>query len=708
MGRIKKDIEIRQHDESDCAAACLASILGYYGLNVPLIEVRDACGVNSKGTNIHSIVVGARKFGLDAFGAKSKSNDPLELKEIASPLILHLKRESGWLHFVVYYGEKRGRALIMDPESGKLETIEFKDLARVWTGYVVSLSVGDSFAKGDRRTSYLSRIRFIAKESKKEILLTGAGVLAHIAITYSFSLFLQLLIDKAIPNGENSTILWIAATLLLMSISMLIISTLRGNILLRGVIKSNTLLATGYFGKLLRLPISFFESRSPAEISSRIWDAFRIGNFISSGITAIAISFISLAISMVLLIYFNWKLSIIIFSITPLYILIFFIYSKIAVKDNRRIIESSATMQQHTIGILGNINSIKYCGATSLAARRFERAYAQNALSIFRGGRNMNITSSITEAISRMITASILIFGGLFSIRGELSLGELASFYTMSTLFTSPLLSLIESNKTITETQIATERLFEIMELPDENGSNEVFRNIPEGDIRIENITFAYPGQFNLFEDFSATFKRNEINIIIGENGSGKSTLGKLLMRGYKADKGIISIDETDISHIDTEIWRRFITLVPQTAELIEGSILENISLGKEENIEEIMEICKEVGLLELFKKLPQGILSDIGENGGKLSGGERQKISLARALYTHCETLIIDEGGSHLDHKSKEQYHSLLLKLKEKGHTIILITHESHEKLLSGNIIRLRNRRLSSLPEKGNITSKN
>lgn len=690
-GRKKDWINIRQQDNSDCGSACLCSILGYWGLRVPHIEVRHACGVSQRGCSIHSIVIGARKFGMEAYGAGSKSKEILELKDISVPIILHLRKENGWLHFVVYYGYSGKNALIMDPEYGKISKVPFDNLAKMWSGHIISITPSAQFIKGDSTAPLMQRLRILLRENLMEIILSGIGAIAFIALTYSFSLFLQYAIDIVIPSEDLNELSRIGIIMILLTIVISVVGTLRGTFLLRASLKIDCHLITTYIRKLMHLPLSFFDGHTPAELNSRISDAYRIRTFVANRSILMVVNIISLCCTTLLLISFNWKLALISLSLTPLTASLYQLSSRLYEKYNKMIIESLAHFQEESIETLNNIRSLKNFNSGPLAMTRIDMAYIRQSKAQYKGGIVQNIIAGISEGISKLTSTLIITIGSWFCIKGELSLGELVSFYTIASLFNSSAILLIDSTKDISQAKISSRRLFEITDLKEEEDDALQTYKIPMGDILFENVTFAYPGGFTLFDNLSIRIKRGEINIIRGENGSGKSTIGKLLLRSYNPDKGRITIGNIDISLISLHLWRENIVTVPQIPEILNGTLLENIILDKECDLEKVYNICNECGLTTMIQKLPDGILSNLGESGHRISGGEKEKISIARALYRDPQIIIIDEGSSHLDKENKINFYRQIKKLHSKSITIILITHDEIEQYIKGNTITIK-----------------
>ena len=184
---MEKEIRIRQQDRNDCAAACVASICAHYGLRLPLIRIREACGTSAEGTTMQGVIDACGKLGLEAAGLKAKDKDIESLRKVDRPVILHLEKKNGWLHFVVLYGMDKEHARIMDPEDGRMHRSSLKELEEEWSGYIIAVTPSPMFRKGDMRTDILGRFKDILTFYRKELTLVLAGSAAYIAATLSIS-----------------------------------------------------------------------------------------------------------------------------------------------------------------------------------------------------------------------------------------------------------------------------------------------------------------------------------------------------------------------------------------------------------------------------------------------------------------------------------------------------------------------------------------
>lgn len=689
---MKKEIKIRQHDRQDCAAACLSSVSSHYGLNLPLITIREACGTSQEGTTVQGLIDAAPKIGLSAKGLKSKTKNIEDLIPAEKPVILHLNKNSGLLHFVVLYGMDKKKATVMDPEDGEMHRIPVAELEEEWTGYIVVMAPSPSFEKGEKRVNTWLRFKDLFLTNRRELIPAFLGAVIYTVVGLSTSLFLQQIIDKVLPTKNFSLLIFFGAIMFALAALSLFIGYFRSILTVRASIKTDCQLVMGYLNKLLELPISFFNSRNTGELNSRIGDAYRIRSFLSMRLVIIFISIISLIISVFLLFTYYWKLAALTLAFIPLYYLLYKVSDSVNKRTNRKIIESSAKFEAVTVESLNNIRAIKYFDSRKSVSRRLEGKYVAMAQQMYRGGANLSAFSTISDGITRALTFTVLIIGTLFVFGSELTTGEMVSFFTITSFFTSPVMTLIESNSQITEAKIAAERLFEIMDLDEENKGETVSTKLEKSyDINIENLSFSFPGRPLLLKEINCVIRKGKINAVVGSNGCGKSTMASLLMKGYSPTSGKIKVNGIDISQIDTHSWRQYITIVPQRIDLFDGTILENIVPNEDSpDFDRVMEVCRKVGLEHTIDSLPEGILCRTGEQACRLSGGEKQKVAMARALYRKPFALILDEATSSIDASGRNEINGVIKGLAGEGLTILMISHEKESVNIADNIIEI------------------
>lgn len=691
---MKKEIKVRQHDKSDCAAACVASICAYYGLRMPLMRIREACGTGPDGTTLQGIIDACGSLGLDAAGLRAKEKHIGDLTGAAKPVIMHLQKKNGWLHYVVLYGLDSSTATVMDPEDGVLHKMDPGALEEEWSGFIVAVSPSPMFRKGDHGTRVLSRFRELLFYYKKEMGMVLAGSAAFIAATLSTSLFLQRIIDDILPGGDRIMLIAAGAAMLLLTALTWLISFMRSYLLVRVSLQIDCRLIVSYFRKVFSLPLHFFDSMGSGELNSRVSDAYRIRSFITGRLLLMAVSVITLAAATAVLLFFDWRLTLITLAFVPAFILLYQVSDRVNRRLNRRIIEENARFEQNNIEWLSSARAVKYFNASREASRKIEGQYFRTASAMHKGGIFISLIASSSDTVSRLITIISLLAGAFFILHSELTVGELVSFFSFSTLFTSPIVMLIESNREITEARISAERIFDILDL-DAEDTGDYIDFTPAADDRIEarGIGFSFPGRMKLLDGLSFDILPGRINLIRGSNGSGKSTIAAMLMKGYTPSQGRITVGGVDLRHIHPERWREYISIVPQKPDIFDGTILDNITMGDSGyDFRAVAAACSLAGLSGTIDSLPGGIMAHTGEHACRLSGGERQKIALARALYRRPKVLILDEAATYLDSGSRRRLLETVRTLRKKGVTVVLISHEEEAAEIADNIIDITN----------------
>jgi len=686
---MKMKQDIKQHDKTDCAAACIASIARRYGYRIPLTIIREASGTGRGGTTIKGIIDACGEIGFSAKAFKSPEADINPLYKVQCPVILHLLKENGDLHFVVLYAINTVKATIMDPAEGTRCKIKTEQLRKEWSGYIVTMIPDTNMKISNTHPSLWIQCLSLLRLVKKDLILSLAGALVYIIIGISTALFLQHIIDNVLPAHDIGELSKVGTVMTLLMISALFIGYCRIVFSLRAGINVDSRIILKYMSHLLKLPLSFFSQRGTGELNSRIGDAMKIRSFLIDGLTGIFISILTLSVSFALMFTYYWKLALLTLIFIPLYITLYLISNKINKRANRDIIENAARFEEKTVESITAVRSIKYFGNEETYLRMVEKQYVTLADKIYKGGKYIGIFATSSDAISKLLTIVLLIIGSLFIFNGELSVGELISFYTMTAYFSSPLSKLVNINSEITDANISAERIFDILNLEPEGTHTIEFPLEKSHDIVFRDVTFSYPGNETLLKNFNLTIEKGKITAIKGASGCGKSSIASLIMRGYKVQQGKILLNGTDINLIDLEQWRSFVSIVPQESDLMSCNILENVTgLQADPDIEKVISILEELGLRNFIASLPMGILTKIGEQGSRLSGGQKQRIALARALYREPQILILDEATSSLDDESQQYILNKMISLRNEGKSIIMISHKADNINIADTII--------------------
>ena len=683
---------IRQHDISDCAAACMASVARHYGQDIPLSVIREASGTSAAGTSIKGILDACRELGFRAAGYKSDEKQLESLYGLAEPVILHVVNKRGDLHFVVLYTLNRRYARIMDPEWGRVRRLPAEELRDAWTGYLVTMAPDPerpsetNFRKGRQRLA--SCLQFI---SLREYLLMMAGSVVYIVAGVCTALFLQHIIDHVIPDGNPHSLAATGVLMLSVMLCTLLVGYGRVIYALRLSISLDSGLILRYLRHLFRLPASFFSRRGTGELNARISDAAKVRAFLIEGLSTLLTSTLILAVSFTLMFTTHWRLSLLMLAFIPVYLILYLLADRVNTRVNRDIIEQSAIFEERTVEGIAAVRTVRYFGQGERLLRSIEKEYLLLARKMFRGGRWAGGFASAADGIAKLLTLTLLTAGSLYIFAGSLSVGALVSFYSLTAWFSAPLGELVKINDELTEARIAWERLGDITELPPEETGIGNFCPKPGADIVFDHIDFSYPGCPPLLHNLSLTLKAGKITAIQGPSGCGKSSLAALLMRDYTVQRGAIRLGPHDIRLFSLESWRRFVSIVPQEPQLLNGTILENVScMDSDPDVEKVVKLLDELDLGPMVRELPMGLFSQIGERGGLLSGGQRQRIALARALYREPAVLILDEVTSSLDEASQRSLLDRILRFRDEGGTVLMITHKKDNAAIADHIVKL------------------
>jgi len=687
MGFQKRKVKVKQRDITDCGAACLMSVSAYYNLQIPLSKIRQYASTDTKGTNVLGLIEAAEKLGFIAKGVKGNYD---ALLKIPKPAIahLHLKKQN-LLHYVVILKVTEKQIDIMDPGTGEIKTQKREEFIEDWTGVLVLLVPGEGFEIKNERVSNFTRLFYLLRPHKAVLVQALMGAVFYSVLGLSTSIYIQKLTDFVFVNGNKNLLNLISAIMIVIIIIQILLGVFQTVFTLKTGQLIDARLILGYYKHLLKLPQRFFDTMRSGEIISRINDAVKIRVFINNTLIHIIVNILIVTFSFGLMFIYSWKMALIVMIIIPLYIALYYVTNKLNKKTERKVMEQSAIVESHLVESINAAGTIKRFGVEDYFNMGTENKFVQLLETGYTSGLNSVFSYNSSFFISSTFTIIVLWIGSYFVLSNSLTPGELMSFYAILGYFTGPLNSLIGVNKSIQNAYIASDRLFEIMDLDIENENQIVLTTKMLGNIVFSNVNFRYGSRVEVFDNFNLEVAKNKITAIVGESGSGKSTLMHLLQNIYPLNKGKILINNIDINHVDNYSLRKIVGVVPQNVDLFKGTVAQNIAIGDyEPDMDRIVQISKRLGLQELINELPQGFLTDIGENGLSLSGGQRQKIALARVLYKEPEIIILDEATSSMDSESEEQVMNTIKGLKDQGKTIIMIAHRLSTVLSADKII--------------------
>ncbi|MDA9405803.1 peptidase domain-containing ABC transporter [Bradyrhizobium sp. CCBAU 45384] len=670
-GRILK---FKQRDITDCGAASLASVAAFYGCKLPLSRIRQYASTDRSGTSVSGLLQAAQKLGFIAKGVKGGFDS---LYKIPKPAIAHMTVKEVLHHFMVIQAIDARWVTVMDPAYGEIRKLSHEEFTRQWTGVLVLLVPAETFTRRDETTSPLLRLARLLVSHKAALTQALVGALVTTVLGLSTAIYVQKIVDHVITAGNRNLLNLMSVVMLLILVPLIVINLLRNRLVLQTGQKIDVCLILGYYNHILGLPQKFFDNMRTGELVSRVNDAVKIRSFLNDVSITLFVDVLVILFSFGLMFAYSWKIALVVAGSVPLYLLLYWIMNRLNSKFERAIMENAADLEAQLVESLGAVSTIKAFGIERYASLKLETRFVKTLNAVYSSGLVLIFGDNASIFLSILFTIVMMWVGATLALDQTITPGELLSCYTLLGHITGPIANLIHANRIVQDAIIAADRLFEVFDL-EPAGSGGISATRSEiGDIHLENVTFRHGAQPELFKDLSVTFRRSEITAVVGESGSGKSSLAALLQNVYPLEGGRIRFGPYDLQDLSIESLRKIVAAVPQSVDVFSGSVIENIALGEyEPNIEKIVRICDQIGLREVIERWPGGFQAYLGENGVRPSGGEKQRLALARALYRDPEILILDEATASLDSVAESFALQAVWDLRRAGKIIVVISH--------------------------------
>lgn len=673
---------VLQQDQTDCGIACLLSIIKYYGGNATLENIRKLSGTNTLGTTLLGLYQAATSLGFNTEGCEA---DIAILFKHPSPVILHVLVEDKLEHYIVCYGTKFNENkelvfIIGDPSRGIIYLNE-SELSIIWKSRIcLTLEPNESFElKSDIK---LKKRLWIKELIKEDYPLLGIAVLIGIAIAILgiiMSIFSQRLIDDILPKKNFLKLnLGIGLVFILLLIKEGL-SALRFYFLISQSKQFNNRIITNFYTKLLNLPKTFFDTRKIGDLTARLTDTSRIQKVISQLAGNVVIDTLVSIVIFVVLFNYAWKIALVSLFILPVYIILIYRFNKKIINNQRNIMSSYSMSESNYISTLQGIESIKNYNKQELFTFSNNVIYNKYQESILSLGKIQIKLGFIANSFGVMFLLGVLFYSSHQVLDNQLKIGELMAILGLCSTLLPSIANLALISIPLNEAKIAFDRMFEFTGLNAESDTDKTTLsnfNI----LRLENVLFRFAGRSPLLNNVSFEVKKGEIIAIMGENGCGKSTLTQIIAKNYEIENGSIYINNNHkLDNISFSSWRKIIGIVPQHTHIFNGTVLDNIAFEDTiHNPDKVMSFLNEYGFNNFIDSLPQSFRTIVGEEGVNLSGGQKQMVAIARALYHNPQLLILDEATSAMDRDSERFVLSLLENIKSKI-GIIFITHRLH-----------------------------
>lgn len=667
---------VKQHDSTDCAAACLAMVCLHYKKETTIIRLRDMMGTDLKGTNLLGLEKCASSLGFITQAVRVDREG--FVSKYTLPVIANVVTKEGMTHFVVIFKITNKYVVIGDPAKD-LQRIEIDEFYKNFTGAMLLLKPNHEFETGKIKAQKIFE-RYIAllKPHKRlfiygilsSLLMTILGILS--------SIFNNVLFDEILPYKQENVLKMVIIVFLGINITQVVVSFIRQWMLMHLSIKIDIPLMLGYFKHIYKLPMKFFATRKTGDITTRFSDAFTIKDVFTNIALTLILDIGMTLITGVILFRMNSALFGIIIFMTLVSIILVFIFKQPYKKINEEQMQQSAMLNSQIIEGLRAVETIKGNANENVELEQIEKEYIRSLRIGYKEGMLSNVQGVISQLISTIGNLILMYFGIMEVLKGNITLGSFMAFNTLSRYFMESVSNLVELQLSLQEANISMKRFSEILDYEEEQTESEKNMNEQieriEGDVELKHVTFRYGNRKPALEDISFTIPKGKKVALVGASGSGKSTVAKLLLKYYEPENGYISIDDVDINEIDNQSLRRAISYVPQTVELFSKSIYDNIRASRmSATLEEVKEAAKAADAHDFIKRLPMQYYTFLEEAGNGLSGGEKQRIALARAFLKKNDLYILDESTSNLDFSTENIIFDMIYnKLKSKSMLIV------------------------------------
>lgn len=691
--RIRRIKGLYQYNQEDCGAACLATILHYHKKKTTISILRNEMNYDKNGASVLSIIETAEKYGLESEayeGNYEELRNQVELKEFNYPMIVHVEREDGSGHFLVIKRIYKDKVKVFDPKEGNV-TLTTETFVSQWTGIVICfeqrIDIDEISMKSKNFNNYYRYLKILYREKKlfvSSILLSIMISLISILGAWIYKIVIDNFIlkepadDGILGNGLNLTVLIISLLIFyFFQTGMLLIKNL---INARAIRSLSNKLTESFLQHLIKIPpknLSRFES---GEVLSRFQSINQIQNSYLVVIFTITTEIIGALIGGVILFSINSQLFFYVIIMIIIYSIIFIVFLPLLKKKRKTFYSNhSESITEFNQTIDGNSTILMQKSNFWFIDRVFNKVRKTNniqyKISLLEGTASSLV--KLTESVGSLF---ILWKGSQLVIQGTLSLGSLVAFQSMMMSFISPIQQLVLIQNEIQNLRILTQRLDDLYEVKAEKVelSNSKKEDIRNYDIKLVNVSFSYYFNQNKLENINFEIKEGSKVGITGNSGSGKTTMLKIIASLYTPTEGTIYLGNKSYEKYSLSTIREDIAYVDQFSFIYEGTILDNLLMGTplmevdENHVNEVAEIC---GLYQLDSLHLNDLKMLLDENGGNLSGGQKQKIALARALISKPKLLLLDEATSNIDESSKHKIISYIHSLEAV--TVISISHD-------------------------------
>jgi NHLM bacteriocin system ABC transporter peptidase/ATP-binding protein len=671
---------ILQMEAVECGAAALAIVLAAHGRWVPLEELRLECGVSRDGSKASNVLRAARKYGLIAKGFKYELED---LYGIEYPAILFWN----FNHFLVLEGFHRGKAYLNDPAMGP-RTVSLEELDSSFSGVTLTLTPGTEFRSGGEKRSLIPAIRRRLQTSRNPltfIVLCGLFLVVPGLVIPTFS---RIFIDEFLIGGREALIRPLLFGMALTALLRMGLTWLQEHYLLRMETKLALTTSIHFFEHVLRLPMSYFSQRFAGEIGSRVHINNSVAQLLSGELATTLLDCVLVVFYAALMFLYDGTLTALCIAIALLNIVAVKYVSRRRTDVSRRLLQEEGKLTGTAMNGLMIIETLKASGSESEFFSRWAGYQAKALRAKQELGVLTEFVSAVPPLVSALTTTLILLIGSLKIMNGELTVGMLVAYQSLMASFRRPLNTFVGFGARLQELEADMNRLDDLLSHPqdgqysrDGDGADSpgsgVLENVVKlsGRVEFRDVSFGYsPLEDPLIEEFNLAIEPGQRVALVGRSGSGKSTVARLLTGLYQPWEGEILLDGVPIKELPITLVRNSLAAVDQDIFLFKGTVRENVAMWDSTvSATKITGSCRDAAIDDVIQTRPDTYESAVAEAGRNFSGGQRQRLEIARSLVGDPSILVLDEATSALDPTTERIIDE---NLRRRGCTCIIVAH--------------------------------
>lgn len=662
---------ILQMEAVECGAAALAIVMGYHGRWRPLEQLRTACGVSRDGSKARNILAAARSYGFEGSGRKASVQTALTAQ---FPYIAFWN----FNHFLVVEGVRKGRVFLNDPAVGP-RTVSPEEFDRSFTGVMLDITPAEGFRPDPAPPGILARLLPRTRVVRGSIALAVLISLTLVVPGLLVPGFSKIFIDEILVQGKQDWLRPLLGAMVVTAVVSAFLTWLRQRLLLRMETKLALADSARFVWHVLRLPIPFFSQRRPADIVNRIEANDRIARSVAGEIGESLANMLTVSFYVVVMAFFDWALTLVAIGLSAINILVFRALSRRRADASMRMQQDLGRFNGASVSGIQAIETLKATGTDDDFFERWVGFQAKHLNNLRQLGSYAVMSSAFPPLLNGLTIAAVLGFGGFRIMEGSMTIGTLIAFQALIQNFTGPVQSLVTASAELQELGADLSRSDDVFghkrdSRYDGEGREQPARRL-SGRIELRDVTFGYSSlDAPLIEGFNLTLKPGARVALVGGSGSGKSTIAKLASGLHHPWSGDVFYDGIPLSGIDADTLTGSVAAVSQEVVLFAGTVRDNLSMWDDSLPDARMsDALHDSAILDVVAARGGTLDAPVDEGGANYSGGQAQRLEIARALSANPSILILDEATSALDPATEQQIDE---HIRRRGCTCIIIAH--------------------------------